>query len=108
MSLSQDGVGPVRTATHEIHSGDQRECVESEDELPPSFDALWYHWQQTCWVSNVWNRAARNYTILLDITHYGWIIVDRKLECDWESVVNREVVRQQVDLLFRGYSCSSM
>ena len=29
-------------------------------------------------------------------------------ECDWESVGNRETVRQQVGLLFRGCSCSSV
>ena len=39
---------------------------------------------------------------------YGWKIVDGKLECDWESVGNREAVRQQVGLLFRGCSCSSV
>ena len=37
---------------------------------------------------------------LLDITHYGWKIIDGKLECDWESVENREAVRQQLGLLF--------
>ena len=43
---------------------------------------------------------------LLDLTQYGWKIIDGKLECDWESVGNRETVRQQVGLLFRGCSCS--
>ena len=110
MSLSQDGVGPVQQ--HKRFIEVIRECVwsriEFEDELPPSFDALWRHWQRTCWVSNMWNQAARNHMRLLDITQYGWKIVDGKLECDWESVENREAVRQQVGLLFRGCSCSSV
>ena len=45
---------------------------------------------------------------LLDLTQYGWIIEDGKLECDWESVKNREAVRQQVGLLFQRCSCSSV
>ena len=45
---------------------------------------------------------------LLDLTQYCWKIVDGKLECDWESVENREAVRYQLDLLFRGCSCSSV
>ena len=45
--------------------------IEFEDELPPSFDALWRHWQWTCWVSNMWNQGARNHMSLLDLTLYG-------------------------------------
>ena len=110
MSLSQDGVGPAEQ--HKKFIEVIRESVwsriEFEDELPPSFDALWRHWQRTCWVSDMWNQAARNHMRLLDITQYGWKIVDGKLECDWESVENREAVRQQLGLLFRGCSCSSV
>ena len=70
--------------------------IEFEDELSPSFDALWHHWQRTCWVSDMWNQAARNHVGLLDITQYSWKII----ECDWESVKNRKAVRQQLGLLF--------
>ena len=79
--------------------------IEFEDELSPSFDALWCHWQKTCWV---WNTRLPVIMRLLDLTQYGWKIVDGKLECDWESVGNREAVRQQVGLLFQGCSCSSV
>ena len=47
-------------------------------------------------------------TRLLDLPQYGWKIVDGKLECDWDSVENREAVRYQLGLLFRGCSCSSV
>ena len=53
--------------------------IEFEDELPPSFDALWRHWQQTCWVSNMWTQAASNHMRVLDLTQYGCIIVDGSL-----------------------------
>ena len=76
--------------------------IEFEDELPPSFDSLWRHWQRTCCVSNMWNQAASNHMRVLDLIQYGWKIVGGKLECDWESVGNREAVRRQVGLLFRG------
>ena len=64
--------------------------IEFEDELPPSFDALWHHWQRTCWV---WDQDASNHMRLLDLTQYCWKIADGKLECDWESVENRETLR---------------
>ena len=64
--------------------------------MPPSFDALWHHWQRTCWVSNMWNQAAGNRMRLLDITQYGWKIVGGRLECDWESVENGKAVRYQL------------
>ena len=101
MPLSQDGIDPVQIFIEVI-----RESVWSrikfEDELPPSFDALWHHWQRTCWVSNMWNQATSNHMRLLNL---GWKIVYGKL--DWESVENGETVRCQLSLLFRGYSCSS-
>ena len=56
----------------------------------------------------MWNQAGRNHVRLLDMTQYGWKIVDGKLECDWESVENREAVREQLGVLFRGCSCSSV
>ena len=59
-------------------------------------------------LSNMWNQAACNSMALLDLTQYGWKIVDGKLECDWESVENREDVQQQLGLLFRGCPCSSV
>ena len=108
MSLAQDGIGPVQQHTRfiEVIRESVWSRIEFEDELPPSFDTLWRHWQRTSWVSNMWNQAASNHMRLLDLTQYGWKI--GKLECDWESVGNREAVRQQVRLLFRGCSCSSV
>ena len=101
MSLAQDGIGPVQQHKRfiEVIRESVWSRIEFEDELPP---ALWRHWQRTCWVSNMWNQAASNHMRLLAI------FVDGKLECDWEAVGNREVVRQQVGLLFRGCSCSSV
>ena len=110
MSLSQDGVGPVQQHKRiiEVIRESVWSRIEFEDELPPSFDALWCHWQRTCWVSNMWNQAASNHMRLLDLTQYGWKIVDGKLECDWDSIENREAVKHQLGLLFRGCSCSSV
>ena len=45
---------------------------------------------------------------LLDLTTYGWKVVEGKLECDWESFQNQAAVRERVGLLFRGCSCSSV
>ena len=44
----------------------------------------------------------------IDLTKYGWKVVEGKLECDWESPQNQAAVRERVGLLFRGCSCSSV
>ena len=33
------------------------ECIEFEDQLPLSWDALWLH---CCWVTHFWGQAANN------------------------------------------------
>ena len=48
-SLSQDGVGPPQRFIEVIRES----VLEFEDELPPSFDGLWHHWQRICWVFNM-------------------------------------------------------
>ena len=41
------------------------ERVEFEDELPPSWEALWRHWLRSCWVSHYWSQAVQNqYSVL--------------------------------------------
>ena len=110
MSLAESGVGPMQQ--HKKFIGAIREAVwnriQFEDELPPSFESLWRHWQRTCWVSNMWSQATKNQMVLLDLTQCGWKIVDDKLEIDWESDENLSAVRERVGLLFRGCSCSSV
>ena len=82
--------------------------IQFEDELPPSFDALWRHWLRTCWVSNMWSQATQNQLTLIDLTKYGWKIVEGKLVCDLESSENQAAIRERVGLLFRDCSCSSI
>ena len=73
MSLAQYGIGPVQQHTRfiEVIRESVWSRIEFEDELPPSFDALWRHWQRICWVANMWNQAASNQMRLLDLTQYG-------------------------------------
>lgn len=35
------------------------EKVTSEEEVMPSNDALEFHWQRCCWVSNLWGQAGK-------------------------------------------------
>ena len=68
MSLSQDSIGPVQQHKRfiEVIRESVWSRIEFEDELPhPSCDALWHHWQRTCWVSNMWNQATSNHMRLL-------------------------------------------
>ena len=70
MSLTQSDVAPMQQ--HKKFIEVIRETVWSriqfEDELPPSFDALWWHWLRACWVSNMWSQATQNHLTLLDLT----------------------------------------
>ena len=43
----------------------------------------------------------------LDLTKYGWKVVEGKLICDLESSENRTAIREHVGLLFRSCSWSS-
>ena len=66
MSLSQeDGVAPFEQHKRfiEVIRESAWSRIEFEDELSPSFDALWHHGQRTCWVSDM---VARNHVKLLD------------------------------------------
>ena len=55
----------------------------------------------------MWSQAIQNHLTLLDLTQYGWKVVEGRLVCDWESSENQTAIRERVGLLFRGCSCSS-
>ena len=59
-------------------------------------------------MSSMWSQATLNHMTLLDLTQYGWKVVEGRLECDWESEENQTAVRERIGLLFRGCSCSSV
>ena len=42
---------------------------------------------------NMWSHALQNHMTLLDLTQYGWMVVEEKLECDWESAENQTAMR---------------
>ena len=71
LSLAQDSIGPVQQQKRfiEVIRESVWSMIQFEDELPPSFDSLWRHWQRTCWISNMWNQAASNHMRVLDLTH---------------------------------------
>ena len=81
------------------------ERVEFEDQLPPSWEALWRHWLRSCWVSNMWSQACCSSYTLQDISDIGWKIRDGILEIDWDDPDNMELVRESVYILLKGCSC---
>ena len=53
------------------------ECIEFEDQLPPSWEALWQHWLRCCWVAHFWGQAGQKtymYHLLL-LSEFGWKLV---------------------------------
>ena len=81
------------------------ERIESEDELPPSVEALWRHWLRTCWVSHYWSLATQNRYNILDVTLFGWKLVNGVIEVDWDDPQNVSRVRERVQLLLHGCGC---
>ena len=58
------------------------ENIEFEDELPPSWEALWRHWLRSCWVSHFWSQASSNIYHTLPLSDNGWKVREGCLEID--------------------------
>ena len=58
------------------------ECIEFEDQLPLSWDALWRHWLHCCWVAHFWSQAADNSYNLLPLQKFGWKVENSTLLID--------------------------
>lgn len=76
-----------------------------ENEVIPSHDALFLHWQRSCWILHMWQQADCSEMVLLPITRYGWSIVEGKLTVVWDSEVNIRAVKERVCILTRGCKC---
>ena len=72
--------------------------IEFEDELLPSVDTLWCDWERTCWVSSVWSQATCNALSPPDITQFGWMVEDGRIQFDWDSSENIQRVKNLVGL----------
>ena len=81
------------------------ENIKFEDELPPSWEALWRHWLHSCWVSHFWSQTCNSAYHLLDANDFGWKVVEGSLEIDWDDPSNTEQVKESVRLLLRGCKC---
>ena len=81
------------------------ENIEFEDELPPSWEALWRHWLRSCWVSHFWSQASSNSYYTLPLNDNGWKVTEGCLEIDWDDDQNSEQVKENVRLLLRGCGC---
>ena len=75
------------------------ENTEFEDELPPSWEVLWRHWLRSCWVSHFWQQAWSNTYNLLDVSDFGWKVINNCLVIDWDDPRNLEQVKDSVRLL---------
>ena len=53
-----------------------------------------------------WGQATCNALSPPDITKFGWIVVDGRIQVDWNSPENIQIIRNRVGLLVRGYKCT--
>ena len=78
--------------------------VSNVNDMIPSDDALWRHWNRSCWVIDMWKQADKNHTIVKPIIAHGWQIRDG---IDWDSSNNIAAVRQRVSLQTKGCKCAT-
>ena len=81
--------------------------VKYENDMIPSNDALYLHWQRSCWVINMWQQADHNSMALQPMTSYGWEVCNQELFIVWDTPENQAAIRHRVNLLLRGCKCTT-
>ena len=76
-----------------------------EDKLLPSTAALKFHWERTCWVSQVWSKSLEYSFDYPALANYGWKIEDGIIRCIWDSESNIQAIKDNVRYLTRGCKC---
>ena len=46
--------------------------IKFENEMVPSEDSLFLHWQRSFWVIGMWKQADMNTMVLKPMTEFGW------------------------------------
>lgn len=81
--------------------------IKYENEMIPSNEALFLHWQRSCWVIHMWRQADLNNMVLQPITSYGWALTNQELCIVWDTPDNMAAIRHRVSLLLRGCKCTT-
>lgn len=67
--------------------------VKLENQMIPSIDALYLHWQWSCWVVNMWSQSGQNVMKVQSIQIFGWAIIDNQLTIRWNTAENIQSIR---------------
>ena len=81
------------------------DCIQFETHSIPSTEALYRHWNRTCWVISMWSQTDCNEITLEPMDDYGWKISNNVLTIDWDSEENIEAVWQRVSHVLSGCKC---
>ena len=76
-----------------------------DNSMLPSTEALYYHWQRSCWVLHMWAQSDQNHMVLEPITAYGWRLENDTLRVIWDTEENMRSVRERVGALLCGCKC---
>ena len=107
------GFFPSHTALqyHKAWLENIRQCIwdqiQFKNEMIPNNDVLHWHWKRVCWVLDLWAQADRNTIIPKPLSNYGWKVQDNTLAVDWDSDVNMDAVKEQVEGLLKGCGCKT-
>lgn len=85
------------------------ERIVSEEDRLPSTGALRRHWARTCWISQYWYNSTNHDTRegLPQPEQSGWLLqADGTYTFDWDSPELQERVKNTVEFLTKGCSCS--
>ena len=103
--------GHTAPEQHKIWLDEIRETTgdrsQFENEIVPSFDALYRHWRRTCWVLDMWGQANLQQMTLQPLTNFGWIVEQGNLCIDWDSHENITAVNERVFSLLKGCKCKT-
>ena len=81
--------------------------IRFENQMIPSTDALYFHWQRACLVMNMWGQSDKNRMTLLPLQQFGWRIDNEELTIVWDTEENIKAIHDRVDVLLKGCKCTT-
>ncbi len=81
--------------------------IKFENEMIPSTEALYLHWQRSCWVLQMWRQANQNNLSLTPISSYGWTVTEGQLSIVWDTTGNIQAIHDRVATLLKGCKCAT-
>ena len=83
--------------------------IINEEDRVPTITSLWRHWLRCCWVSQMWQHSSQAdiFMSLPSPEDSGWLLqADGNYVIDWEAAEVQQMVRNNIEFLTKGCSCT--